>query len=169
MGAQLGARERAAHAFEKRLPKLQSLDDETAHLLQASIAEVATDDDGPILAAAILYGSVARGEERALTDPNPSDVDILLVFDQDQPLNYQERVHVFAALGRAEQRHLTAPREVRAMLATRTLDEWDVEFIASVARDGWLLWSRTQPRSLPATLAPVAERSASPIPPKRGR
>ena len=71
------------------------------------------------------------------------------------------RARVFAALGRAELRHLTAPREVRAMLATCRLEEWDDDFIASVARDGVLLWARSQPPDLPPSLASVAQRLVS--------
>lgn len=166
MGAHLDAHEpvvqtSAVHAIEEQLSLLPQLDRETAQLVCASIAEVAADLWRPMLIAAILYGSVARGEERPLTDWRPSDVDILLVFEQDHALSYQERARVFAALGRAELRHLTAPREVRAMLATYRLEEWDDDFIASVARDGALLWARSQPPDLPPSLASVAQRLVS--------
>jgi len=158
MGAQLSAGKQTIDALEARLPFLAQLDSETAHLLRASIAEVIADVGGPQLVAAILYGSVARGEERPLRDPYPSDVDVLLVFGQKQELNYHARARVFAALGRAESRWLHAPREVRVMLATQTLAEWDDEFIASVARDGRLLWARSQPPDVPPQLARVAHR-----------
>jgi len=130
MGAQLGhvdqvgEHERVAHAIEAQAPRLPSLDEETAQLVRASIAEVATMGDDPKL---------------------------------------------LAALGCAEQRHLIAPREVRAMLATRDLDEWDSEFVASVARDGRLLWSRWRPPRLPTALSPVAQRVAASDHTKRRR
>jgi predicted nucleotidyltransferase len=40
----------------------------------------------PDLLAVILYGSVARHEECPLGANNPSDVDLLAVFDSDDPL-----------------------------------------------------------------------------------
>ena len=46
------------------------------------------------------------------------------------------------SLGQAENRHLHAPREVNVMLASRTLQEWDAEFVANVARDGIVLYQR---------------------------
>jgi len=148
-----------SEALEVYLPLLTELDSETAHLLRASLAEVITEVNGPSLIAAILYGSVARGEARPLSDPYPSDVDVLLLFAQDHALDYYARACIFAALGRAELRWLGAPREVRAMLATHTLAEWDDEFIASVARDGRLLWARSQPPDLPLSLGPIAQRA----------
>jgi predicted nucleotidyltransferase len=39
----------------------------------------------PDLLAVILYGSVARHEERSLDVPDPSDVDLLAILDSDDP------------------------------------------------------------------------------------
>jgi predicted nucleotidyltransferase len=95
------------------------------------------------LLAVILYGSVARHEERTLDVPNPSDVDLLAVLDSDDP---HEALHqgdsLSHTLGLAYTRHLDAPREVKVMFSSRSLQEWDPTFIANVARDGILLFKR---------------------------
>jgi predicted nucleotidyltransferase len=112
----------------------------------------------PDLRAVILYGSVARHEERSLYDAEPSDVDLLLLFDLDPKLArlpYQQEIAISRSIGLARERHLDAPREVQVMLAVRDLADWDPTFVEGVARDGLLLWARGP---LPAPLAPVASR-----------
>lgn len=131
------------------------LDPASASLLRASI--IAAVRGFPEVMAAVLYGSVARHEERPLTDEHPSDIDVLLVFDRENVLDYDERVRMFRALGDALGQHLDAPREVQVMFATRTLAEWDETFVENVAREGILLWARGL---LPAALGPVQRRAA---------
>jgi predicted nucleotidyltransferase len=105
----------------------------------------------PDLLAVILYGSVARHEERSLGAFNPSDVDLLAVFDSDDPLLDVHQGDILShTLGLAYNRHLDAPREVKVMFASRTLQEWDPTFIANVAHDGIILFTRG---SLPAPFA----------------
>lgn len=95
------------------------------------------------LRAVLLYGSIARHDERPLDAENPSDVDLLAVFDTDDELVTVHRgLAVADALGPAFERHLDAPRDVQVMLASRGLREWDVTFLANVARDGWALLAR---------------------------
>ena len=105
----------------------------------------------PDVLAVVLYGSVARHEERPLTEPDPSDVDLLIVLDCDDP---SVSVHRGAALqhtlGEAEARHLHAPREVQVQFASRTLSEWDLIFVTNVKRDGMILYQRG---ALPTVLA----------------
>jgi len=45
---------------------------------------------------------------------------------------------------------MDAPREVNVMFATRTLQEWDPDFIENVARDGIILYANGP---LPAALS----------------
>ena len=45
----------------------------------------------PDLLAVVLFGSVARHEERPLSDPQPSDVDLLAIFDSDEDPVYLPR------------------------------------------------------------------------------
>jgi predicted nucleotidyltransferase len=97
----------------------------------------------PDLLAVILYGSVARHEERPLDEPNPSDVDLLAVLDSDDPhVALHQGDALFHTLGLAYNRHLDTPREVQVLFASRTLQEWDPTFIANVARDGIVLFTR---------------------------
>lgn len=161
MGIDLTGR---VHQIEVTIPRVPQLDACTADLVRASIAEVAGDPSAPPLLAAILFGSIARREARPLTDPSPSDVDILLIFAHTDELGYLERQQVFAALGRAESRFLDAPREIHVMLASRSLAEWSADFLSSVARDGLLLWSCTTPVELAAPLAALAARATHPHP-----
>ncbi len=106
--------------------------------------------------AVVLYGSVARHEERPLDDAHPSDVDVLAVFDDDDPqLTAHRGMEITRTLNQAYARHVDAPRDVQVMFASRTLGEWDPTFVASVLRDGLLLWTR-QP--LPDVLKPLLGR-----------
>jgi predicted nucleotidyltransferase len=121
------------------------LDGATAALLRDTVATAVRRH--PTLCAAILYGSVARHEERPLTDQAPSDVDVLLLFDrqagQDEEITGAQRAAIFASVNEALLRHLDAPREVKVLPAASDLSEWDELFVENVARDGISLWSRT--------------------------
>lgn len=102
------------------------------------------------LLAVILFGSVARREERPLDVPDPSDVDLLAVLDSDDPhVYYRQGDALSHSLGLAYTRHIDAPREVKVMFTSRTMQEWDPTFIENVKRDGIVLFARGQ---LPAPL-----------------
>jgi predicted nucleotidyltransferase len=97
----------------------------------------------PDLLAVILYGSVARHEERPLGANNPSDVDLLAVFDSDDALlDVHQGDSLSHTLGLAYTRHLDAPRDVQVLFASRSFKEWDPTFIANVSRDGVILYRR---------------------------
>ena len=114
------------------------------------------------LLAIILYGSVARQEERPLDAPHPSDVDLLAIFDTDDPhfAIYQGDA-LSHTLGLAYNRHLDAPRDVQVLFASRTLQEWDPTFVANVKRDGFILFARD---ALPAPFVTAQEQAAQPQP-----
>jgi hypothetical protein len=134
------------------------LDECTAGLVRAMVIAVA--QRHPEFRAAILYGSVARHDERPLADPEPSDVDLLLLFEvplgqADIPFPLYRAI--FASIGQARQRYLYPPREVQPIPVASDLRAWDTAFVENVARDGLLLWARGP---LPPCLAPVAARIA---------
>ena len=131
-----------------RLPSW--LDQETSALIGEMIDLLAS--RYPELLAVILYGSVARHEERAIEAPDSSDVDLLAVFDRDElNLTGREREAFFLTLSPAYSHHLEAPRDIQFMLASRTLQEWDPTFVANVRRDGVILYQRgVLPMSLTA-------------------
>jgi predicted nucleotidyltransferase len=110
--------------------------------------------------AVILFGSVARREERPLDDPEPSDVDLLLLFDPAvlDPsacgLTREQELALIHTIGEADYRQ-QSPREIKFIFATRDLEGCDELFIENVAHDGILLWARGP---LPAPLAVIAER-----------
>ena len=104
---------------------------------------------GNILLAVILFGSVARHEERLLDDSRPSDVDLLAIFDTTDRLVKPYREDIFATIIDAYASHLDAPREVNVLLSDRTMRTWDSMFLDNVAREGMLLYVRG---SLPAPL-----------------
>ena len=117
------------------------LDSETRALIKDMINMLA--ERHPDLIAVILYGSVARHEERSLDVSDPSDVDLLAVLDSDDPhVALHQGDALFHTLGLAYNRHLDAPREVQVMFASRTLQEWDPTFVANVMRDGIVLYTR---------------------------
>ena len=125
------------------------LDSETCDLIKDVIAVLS--ERHPDLVAVILYGSVARHEERPLDVPNPSDVDLLAVLDSDDPHVALDQGDALShTLGLAYNRHLDAPREVQVMFASRALQEWDPTFIANMMRDGIVLYAR---KPLPAPFA----------------
>jgi predicted nucleotidyltransferase len=101
----------------------------------------------PEAQAVILFGSVARREERSLDDPAPSDVDLLLLLDAHavdpalERLSYEQELALRATVGEADYRW-PAPRIIQVLFVYRTLAGWDPLFIENVARDGILLWSR---------------------------
>ena len=103
-----------------------------------------------ILLAVILFGSIARHEERPLDDSRPSDVDLLAIFDTTDRLVKPYREDIFVTIIDACALHLDAPREVNVLLSDRTMQTWDAMFLDNIARDGILLYARD---SLPAQLA----------------
>ena len=116
----------------------------------------------PDVSAVLIFGSIARGEQRPLDDPAPSDVDLLVVLDtDDEQVALRDGEALFGLLGRAYDRHLGARREVKVMFTSRSMREWDPTFIANVARDGHVLWAR---RPLPLQLSEVADRAPQPTP-----
>lgn len=128
------------------------LDSLTRNLIVDIIKELAERQSD--LLAVILYGSVARHDERPL-GANPSDVDLLAIFDSEDVLLAVNRSDSLAhTVGLAYNRHLDVPREVQVMFASRDLQEWDPTFIANVVRDGIVLFQRG---TLPAVLE--AQRS----------
>jgi predicted nucleotidyltransferase len=142
---------------EAELALIPWLDAQTARLVRAIVAAVAVRQ--PELVAAILIGSVARHEERPLNDSEPSDVDLLLLFDFGRDatrLSYEQRLSINHSIGFALDRYLDAPREVQTILAVRDLGGWDPLFITNVAREGIMLWARGP---LHPSLAPVAGRT----------
>ncbi|HLZ24184.1 MAG TPA: nucleotidyltransferase domain-containing protein [Ktedonobacterales bacterium] len=119
------------------------LESEMAALVRAIVTGVARRHAD--LRAAILFGSVARHEARPLDDAEPSDVDLLLVFDLEPALDHlplERRLAVSHTIGLAEDQHRAAPREVNVLTAVGNLGDWDSTFVENVARDGILLWSR---------------------------
>lgn len=133
------------------------LDKETRALIE-DIIDVLSERH-PNLLAVILYGSVARHEERPLDDYSPSDVDLLAVFERDDSLMIiDERDAISHSLGLAYYRHLDAPREVQVQFSSRTLQEWDPTFVANVMRDGIMLFARG---ALPSFFAALKEKSTT--------
>jgi predicted nucleotidyltransferase len=147
--------------MQKRYPSLPPwLDDET-RLLVDEMLDLLVERHRDILAI-ILYGSIARHEERALDEPYPSDVDILIVVDtKDREGIRAQEESLFETLGLAKTHHLQAEREVNVMFSSRTSQEWDSTFIDNVKHDGIILYQRG---ALPAAF--VAEPDKEDIVPK---
>jgi predicted nucleotidyltransferase len=132
------------------------LDERSAGLVRATITTVA--QRHPELRAAILYGSVARHEERPLDDAEPSDVDLLLIVEPRggaRRIPLEQAKAIYTAAGDALDSYLYPPRDVQILLATPNLTGWDASFTANVAREGILLWARGP---LPAALAAAGSR-----------
>ncbi len=130
------------------------LDSATASLIEDIVRTLAARRADVL--AIILYGSIARHDERSLDDVHPSDVDLLAIFEtDDEHFALREGKALFSILGEAYNRHLDILRDVKVMFASRNLGEWDSTFVASINRDGVLLWARSE---LPDVLLSVARR-----------
>lgn len=125
------------------------LDDATAGLVEETV-NLLVNRHADILLAVILFGSVARHEERSSDDAYPSDVDLLAIFDTADRLVKPYREDIFATIVDAYVHHLDAPRDVNVLLADRTMQSWDSMFLDNLTRDGLLLYTRGP---LPAPLA----------------
>jgi len=125
------------------------LDDATSALVEETLSMLIK-RHANILLAVILFGSIARHEERPLDDSCPSDVDLLAIFDTTDRLVKPYREDIFATIIDACALHLDAPREVNVLLSDRTMQTWDAMFLDNIAHDGILLYARG---SLPAQLA----------------
>ena len=124
------------------------LDEATAALVKETV-NLLIKRHADILLAVILFGSVARHEERPPDDASPSDVDLLAIFDTTDRLVKPYREDIFATIIDAYAHHLDAPREVNVLLSDQTMQTWDSMFLDHLARDGILLYARG---SLPAPL-----------------
>jgi predicted nucleotidyltransferase len=133
------------------------LDERSAGLVRATIATIARRH--PELRAAILYGSVARHDERPLDDTEPSDVDLLLIVEPwagARRIPLEQSLAIYTAAGDALDHYLYPPRDVQVLLATPDLAGWDHTFVANVAREGILLWARAPlPLALEAVASPM--------------
>src|SRR5579859_2325783 len=140
------------------VPRIPWLDPESAASVQDIVQSVAAHHREA--QAVILFGSVARREERPLSDPKPSDVDLLLIIDPSaldltaKLLTNEQDLALTRTVSEAEYRH-RAPRVINTLFMNRDLARWDASFIENVARDGILLWARGP---LPTPLASVADR-----------
>ncbi len=141
-----------AHTETRSIPAW--LDERTRALI-ADVTRTLVERHGDRLIAVILYGSIARHDERPLSDPEPSDVDLLAVCDADKRRVRALEENMRASLRAPWDRHLDAPREVNVMVASRTLHEWAPCFALNVARDGVALYARGP---LPPPLRPRARR-----------
>ncbi len=133
------------------------LDKHTADVIQALIGALARQN--PSVQAVILFGSIARHDERPANDLEPSDVDLLVLVDPSSGRTYLSREDmeaVYNTMGQVVYTSSDTPHEIQLTLAKWDLADWDVTFVESVARDGILLWARGP---LPQVLAPVATRS----------
>jgi len=167
----------AVHALEPQLPRVAWLDHATANALRRLVALLAVGVPG--VRAILLFGSVARHEARPLTDPAPSDVDLLVVFDPPLPSSPTQRRTPNGAEHPEHPESLTTPQQtmlsqavVQALLAfpaaARDLHvtgaippftRWDPSFLEHIAQDGLLLWAATAPPDLPAPLDALGQRA----------
>lgn len=152
--------QQSSNSVRPRVPLVPWLDPETDADVVDITQSVAAEH--PEVQAVILFGSVARHDERPLDDPQPSDVDLLLIIDPAivnpgaERLTNEQDLALTRTVSEADFRHRTAPREVKPIFVNRDLARWDEMFIENVARDGILLWARAP---LPEALAPVATRT----------
>lgn len=131
--------------------RLPWLDRQTATEVDAIVAALARRQ--PAVLAVIVFGSVARHDERPLTDAEPSDVDVLLVVTPG--LAEEAAVAIHDTIGMAGQPFGYTPRTIEPLLIEADLNGWDAAFIANILRDGVMLWARA---SLPQPFALIQHR-----------
>src|SRR5262249_331688 len=94
-----------------------------------------------------------------LDDSEPSDVDVLLLFDLprgETRLPVVQRLAISESIGRALDRHPDAPREIQTQYAEGDIADWDHTFVQNVAQDGIVRWARD---TLPTALEAIATRA----------
>jgi hypothetical protein len=99
----------------------------------------------PEVKAVILFGSVARHEERSLADDAPSDVDMMILVDADpagNPLPVDRAI--YETVGRMRHVCGNTAREVQVTVAETDITYWEETFAESVAHDALLLWLRSE-------------------------
>jgi predicted nucleotidyltransferase len=96
------------------------LDDATAALVEETV-NLLIKRHADILLAVILFGSIARHEERPPDDAYPSDVDLLAIFDTTDRLVRPYREDIFATIIDACALHLDAPRALYFASASRSI------------------------------------------------
>src|SRR5215471_2296376 len=117
------------------VPTIPWLDPATAAGLVDIVQSLAAGH--PEAYAVILFGSVARREERPLDDSEPSDVDLLLLLDVTAAnpgsrwWTQEQEVALVHTIGDADYRH-RSPREIKFIFATRNLDRCDDLFVENV-------------------------------------
>ena len=121
---------------------------------ELAVMSQSVEREQPAVLAMILFGSVARHDERLLSDVEPSDVDILLLVKNG--LTEAEALAIHHTMGTAAMTCRPSPRAIEPLLVEIGLASWDASFVANVARDGLLLWTRGP---LPTPLAAVERRT----------
>lgn len=151
--------EPSMHTHEEAIPHIPWLESQSAGYVRRIISQLAVRRAD--LIAAILFGSAARQSLRPLTDPIPSDIDILLIFaaapGQERVSSEQQSATSWAMVD-AMTAYPDAPREAQLIAVLPDFIGWDSSFVGNIARDGILLWARG---TLPPPLASVAERTLS--------
>jgi len=159
MGHELNTRdEQHGTVISSAAPWLDARSAALAHAIAGAVGEHHE------VQAAILFGSVARHDERPLEDDEPSDVDLLILADPGvgrSRLSVEQQLAIYETVGRMRRQYGDTPREVQVTLTEASLADWDATFIENVARDGVLLWARGP---LPASLARLAARGDELIP-----
>lgn len=152
---------------EHLIPDVRWLDAATNQYLRRLVTLAVSAN--PDVEAVILFGSAARHELRPMTDPEPSDVDVLFLMtpspdsDANPHAAHARRItrkqHLAISRAEVEAYPVTfdeTMRQVQTIVADPSFEGWDPSFVRSIVRDGLLLWAR---HALPALLAPVARRS----------
>ena len=164
----------STHTLEQQLPVVAWLDPASANALRRLVSLLAL--GAPRVRAILLFGSVARHDERPLTDPAPSAVDLLVLFDppaalppaaaghgqagtaqpaqpaQQESLTDQQQAVLSQAVVQALLAFPDAARDFHVTGAIPPFIRWDASFLALVAQDGLLVWAATSPPDLPAPL-----------------
>lgn len=142
--------------------RLPWLDAGTASLLSALAYDLWVTH--PEVVALVIFGSVARHQERPLRHRRPSDVDLLALVapaaagdtTPGRP-TLAQRLALHHTVGEREYHHPAPALAIQLIPAASDLADWDDTFVANVVRDGVLLWAR---QTLPPTLATLATRGA---------
>jgi len=143
-------------AVEATTPLVPWLDPDTAALLRRMVALLAVRRSD--LRAVILFGSVARHDERPLTDAHPSDVDLQVLFETEpmqQTISGEQHAAISWALLDALDTYPETPREVQTVAMLSNLAGRDSTFLENVSSDGIVLWQRGP---LPSVFASLAEQ-----------
>ena len=131
------------------IPVVPWLDPKTMYSIQTLVVKLVTTHS--VICAVLLFGSIARHDEKPLDDTDPSDVDLLILYEAPVPHHLStgqsssrlQELEIESSISGTASAHLyvhPSPRECDLHIVPVTLHNESPLFIAGVVEDAVPLW-----------------------------